>query len=254
MNPIEIYRIKDWYYYLGFILIGVLLNSSFNSKVIILLLSGSFLLAYAFSFNDFCDGKEKKRYFLLPLVLLVPLILFLNFFQILIILVFLLIVTVYSMDPIRLKTREFTGTLCNGFGFTILFLLGYFHIPILDFLAIPFFFLLFLFEMIAQLIHEMVHLKQDRKKNIITTAVLYGEAFIRRLSISFLFLSLILSIFMYYYGLINIIFLIATIFFSVLFILEFKIKKINLAFRKKYRNTSIIIGIIYFVSILVNKF
>jgi 4-hydroxybenzoate polyprenyltransferase len=241
---VEVYRVKHWYYYLGFILLGFSLVSPFNLGLLTLLFLGAFLLAYAYSFNDFCD-ERKKPYFIFPLALTILMLPFLNFSQLILALLFLFIVTVYSGRPLRLKAKPFLSSLCNGIGFSILFLLGY-SVKTLDSVALLFFLLFFSFNMIAQFVHEVVDLSEDKKNKIITTAVFLGEQNIKKLCYFFLLLAFFLSLYLFCLNVLNILLFFATALFVVFFIYKIFNHKIDKKLRKEYRNLGVLLGLIYF--------
>jgi 4-hydroxybenzoate polyprenyltransferase len=243
MNIIEAYRINNWYYYLGFILIGFLMSSSFNLNLLINLFLGSFILAYAYSFNDFCD-KGRKAYFILPLILSIFILPFLNHIQILLTLIFLFIVTIYSSKTIRLKAKPFISSFCNGIGFTILFLLGY-TVKNFDLRGLIIFLLFFCFNMVAQFIHEMTDLKEDRKNGIISTAVFLGEGKIKKICYIFLWSTPLIGFYLFYFKFVNSFFVIITLFFVLFFTYRFFQKKIDKNIRMEYRILGLILGFIY---------
>ncbi|MDI6826390.1 MAG: UbiA prenyltransferase family protein [Candidatus Aenigmarchaeota archaeon] len=247
----EVYKVKAWYYYLGFILLGFFMNYSFSLTLLILLLAGSFMLAYAYSFNDFWD-KRKKAYFVLPLVLSILIIPFLNQTQILLALIFLFIVTIYSAKPIRLKAKPFLSSFCNGIGFSVLFLLGY-SVKSLDFRGFIFFLLFFCFNMVAQFIHEIVDLKEDRKNRIITTAVFLGEDKIKTTCYTFLLIAFLLSFYLFYLEFVGFIFVLATLFFVLFFTYKIHKKKIDRRLRKEYKLFGLIVGVIYFILLFLSR-
>lgn len=252
MNIIKIYRVLDWYYYLGFILIGFSLRSTLNLDIIIYILLGASLLAYAYSLNDFYDKHEKKKFFVLPFILSFLLFPFFNVIQIIVSLIFLLIVTFYSVYPFRWKSKPTISSLCNGFGFTIIFLLGYFYKPTLYLDGVLFSLLFFSFNMIAQIIHEFVHIKEDKKNKIMTIAVFYGEKTGRYLCYLFLLLSLFIVYYLFYMKYIGILFFVSVTFFITFFIRGIYKNTINDQFRKNYRILGILIGFIYFISLYWN--
>jgi len=218
LNIIEIYRIDEWWHYLGFIMIGFLLNSSFNLDLLKYLLLGSFLLAYAYSLNDYYDKKTKK-YFILPLVLSLLFLTFLNFIQIILSLLFLIIFTLYSAKPIRFKSLPFVCTILNGIGFILLFFIGYFKTTLIS-NNIFFFLPLFTLEIVAQLIHEIIHMKTDLKEKIKTTAILLKETKIKKICIIFLISTSIYAIILFMFDIMRILTTILLIFLSMYFSLR----------------------------------
>lgn len=249
MKTFEAYRVFNWYYYLGFVLIGLSLRLMLDIDTIKHVLLGASLLAYAFSFNNYYDKHEKRKFFILPLILSFCLLPLFNFFQIIVSLIFLIIVTLYSAYPFRLKAKPFISSFCNGFGFTIIFLLGYFIIPNIELDGIIFFILLFSFNMIAQFIHEVVDLNEDKKDSNITTAVFLGKENIKKLCYLFLFSTILLVSYFFYLGIINILIFISTISFEIFFMIEIKKEKIDINLRKKFRIFGILIGVIYIIAL-----
>jgi 4-hydroxybenzoate polyprenyltransferase len=242
---IEVYRVRHWYYYLGFILLGFSLVSPLKLGLLTPLLLGAFLLAYAYSFNDFCDEREKP-YYIFPLALTILMLPFLNFSQFILALFFLFIVTAYSGRSVRLKSKPFLSSLCNGIGFSILFLLGY-SVRAVDFIALLFFLLFFSFNMVSQFIHEVVDLSEDKKNKIITTAVFLGEKNIKRLCYFFLLLAYLFSLYLFCLNVLNILLLFATVIFIAFFIYKIFNHKIDKKLRKEYRNLGVLLGLIYFI-------
>jgi 4-hydroxybenzoate polyprenyltransferase len=252
VNIIKVYRILNWYYYLGFILIGLSINSKLNIDIIKHIFLGASLLAYAYSFNDFCDKHEKKMFFVLPLFLSLLLLPLFNFFQIIISLIFLIIVTFYSVYPFRWKTKPFIGSFCNGIGFTIIFLLGYSAASNIKTEGFLFSILFFSFNMVAQFIHEIVHLKEDKRSKIITTVVFLGEKNIKRFCYFLLFTDFWIGIHLFLLKALNILSFLSISFFTLFFIFQIRNKRIDISTRKRYKFLGIIIGIILFLSHLFN--
>lgn len=246
MEILKYYRVSDWYYYLGFIILGFTLNSLLNIDIIKHLLLGSFLLAYAYSLNDFSDKNEKKKFFIFPLILSILLLPFFNNFQILTSLIFLMIVTLYSVYPFRWKSKPFISSFCNGFGFTIIFLLGYFYISTLNLNGILLASLFFCFNMVAQFMHEIIHLDKDKKRNIITTAVFLNDR-VKNICHAFHLLAITFIFILLYYNFLNTIISSAMLLFIIWFTIRIETIEINEKIRKEYKNFGILIGIIYFI-------
>ncbi len=246
-NILEIYRVKDWYYYLGFILLGFSVKSNFLSiDIIRYIILGIFLLAYAFSLNDYYDKHEKKKFFIIPLIFTFLILPLFNFSQIIVSLIFVTIVTLYSAYPFRLKAKPFICSFCNGFGFTLLFFLGYFYTSTLNLKGILFASLLFCFNMVAQFIHEVVDYKEDRKSKITTTAILCGIRKMKIICIFLLFLSIILSISICSLERVNSLFFIFTLIFSLFFMFRIYKRKFDKNLRKIYKACGIVLGCFYF--------
>ncbi|MGC9014613.1 MAG: UbiA family prenyltransferase, partial [Thermoproteota archaeon] len=149
------------------------------------------MLAYAYSINEYYDKKMNKKYFLLPLLFSIFSLLFLfpfNLFSLVFSLLFLTLTTFYSWPKIWLEGKPIISTLTNGIGFTLLLIL-----PFNSFQKIikysSFIFLIFLLNIAAQLIHEIVDYKKDKKINKVTTCVKFG---IKNTFLSFKFLLLMI--------------------------------------------------------------
>jgi len=248
MKFIEIYRVKNWYYYLGFVLMGFLSVSSFNLELLMLLFLGSFLLAYSFSLNDFCD-EGKKAYFIFPLILSILFLPLLNFSQIFLSVFFLFIVTIYSAKPVRLKAKPFFSSLCNGVGFSMLFLLGH-STKAFDFVAFLLFLLFFSFNMVAQFIHEVVDLKDDKKNKIITTAVFLGQKSMKKLCCFFLLLSFLVSLYLFCLNIVSPFFVFVTLLFAFFFMYRIFTSKIDKRLREEYKFFGLFLGLIYLILIV----
>jgi len=233
------FRIKDWVHYLGYTLIGSTLARNFN---ILNLIVTSFLLAYAYSFNDYYDKKTKKKYFFIPLIFYFILLPFLPTFSTLVSMLFFILFTVYSHPKTWLEGRPYISTISNSIGFTLLLLLPFQRAT--DVLAhFPFIIIIFLLNTAAQLLHEIVDYKEDRRINKITTTVklgirasliLFKLCLITTLSLAILLLlrSPLISL--------------STIFFSLLFI---KINIVNKKIRRKFKEFGIFVGIIYLIEL-----
>ncbi|MEM2918480.1 MAG: UbiA family prenyltransferase [Candidatus Altiarchaeota archaeon] len=250
-----IYRFKNWYYYLGFILLGLILKKSIAIEIYEILkyaLVACFLLAYAYSLNDYFDKKQNRKFFIAPLILVVLSFPFLNFYQLLISSFFLILVSLYSSKKFRLKAVPIISSLSNGFGFLSLFFIGYFHSEEISLLGILFAALLFFFEMVAQFVHEIVDFEEDKRSGIMTTAIFLGERKIRILSICFLITTIAVAFSIWNFSKINFLFLLSNLIFSTYFILQFlSRRKIDLEFRVEYKNFGIVVGIFWVLALLL---
>jgi 4-hydroxybenzoate polyprenyltransferase len=205
------------------------------------------LLAYAFSFNDYCDIKNRKKYFLIPPFLSFLLLPLFKISQMILTLVFIVIVTIYSAEPFRLKKIPFISSLCNGIGFLILFLIGYNKVGLGLFFGV----LLFTLQMPSQFIHEVVHLESDKRKGIITTAVLLGEKNAKFFCYIFFILAIVTSIYLFVLNLLNIFSVFSTFIFVLYFAKKMHDEKVNKVMRKKYLFCGIIVGLVYFLPFLL---
>lgn len=237
----KIYRINNWWYYLGFILLGYVARFKYiDWQVALPLLSGSSLLAYAFSFNDYYDGDIKKRIFVFPLFIFPITIFFLDWFQRIIALIITFGFTLYSHPTTRLKGRPFFSTFSNSVLFSLLFFLGY---KTLDIFSSLFFLLLVSLNTPPQLFHEILDEKEDKRKGDITTTVKYGCNFSKKIAEIFFFLASLFSFLLFYFRLANIFFFLSVLFFSIYFYYETKASKIDKKFREKYRRFGILMGV-----------
>lgn len=166
-----IYRIEDWIHYLGFVILGSVIVENFS---FVLFIQASFMLAYAYSINDYFEEDFAKRWFLLPLFFSLPLLNLFKPLQILTCFVFILIFTFYSWPKTYLEGKPVASTLSNSLGFLLVFLLPFtttYQIYSFRYFVI----LIFLLNTAAQLIHEIAHREIDEKDKKITTAVWTGK-------------------------------------------------------------------------------
>ena len=244
----RIYRIFDWFHYLGFTLLGLSLRNFNTITVTFHLFLSGFLLAYAYSLNDYYDKHQRKKFFFLPLILSLPFLYFLNKFQLVLVILFLLIMTFYSAKPFRFKSIPIICTFCNGIGFSILFLIGAYYHTNSTLSVISLFYWLFFFQMAAQLIHEMVHLEEDKKENILTTAIYVGEKNTKRLCYLFLFLAFVTSYCLFWLRITNLFLFSISAIFILFFMFEIKVKEIiDEKLRKMYRIIGTLVGFAYFI-------
>ena len=248
---LKVYRVKNWYYQLGLILIGFLLVSDLNFDIIKIILLGFMLMAFAHSFNDYCEKKEKQKYFTIPLVISLFMLILFNYLQILFSITALIIATLYSLKPIALREKPFLVTITNAISVPILFLLGYLYIPTFGSIGLIIMLLLFCFVMIGQILHEATHIKHDKKCKVVSTAALLGKQNTKYFCYIFLILPLLLTVMFFYLSIVKIIFLLSTIIFVILML--FKIKRENLSYslRKMYVTSCIILGLVYILSFYI---
>jgi len=234
---LKYYRIKDWIHYLGYVLLGSVASKNFHWMNFWI---ASLMLAYAYSFNEY--SKHKKRYFLLPLIISIPFLYFLSNFQFFDYFSFILIFTLYSWPKIWLEGKPIISTFSNGIGFSLLFLFPFKSYKE-TFYFFPILLLLFFLNIGAQLIHEIIHYKMDKKIRKFTTCVKFGI----KNSISLLRISLLIVIFLAlfiskYFKLIAL----STLTFS-LYFFSSSYKKVDIKFRKRFKNYGIICGIFYLI-------
>jgi 4-hydroxybenzoate polyprenyltransferase len=168
------YRIKNWWYYLGYPLLGFAFAGSFDGWFVILPLT-ILILAHSYSMNERYDRNMKGYDFLIPILISLLFVPFLNIYQIF---CFISIITIsfsYSHPAIHFKSKPFVVTILNGMFFSLFFSLAYLQIAWPDILMFRIFGLLSFFNIGAQLIHELSHQNEDLSEDINTTAVYLGE-------------------------------------------------------------------------------
>jgi 4-hydroxybenzoate polyprenyltransferase len=225
MNLIRFYRINEFMHILGFSLLGIFYSKSFLTlwlRSVLLLVINLLVLMYIYSVNNLFDikiDKKSKNFFVARkrkaihiVFILLPafLSIFISFFasNIIIIIFILIIGTVYSVPPFRLKTFPIIGTLLNPMMFVPFFVLGASLIGFsMNQLLVSFLFCIY--SVIAQLVHENLHSREDR--GLFTTAKLVGSYF--KITLFFLlFILLVMSFVFFKYGIINLYFHILNIF------------------------------------------
>jgi 4-hydroxybenzoate polyprenyltransferase len=234
------YRVKDWFHYLGYILLGCLASNNLDLSNFLL---GSLMLAFAYSFNDYFDKKLKNKTFILPLLLSFVFLPFLNNFQLIFYFLFIFIFVLYSWPVTYLEGRPFFSTILNSVGFLLIFFLPFRNIG--KFLELSnFSLLLFFLNSAAQIIHEITHYKDDKKNGKITTVVNLGI----ENSILVLRLNLILIIITSFLLFPKFKFVsISTLLFSIYFLSH---KKIDIKTRKRFKLLGILCGIIYLLDLM----
>ncbi|HEX68320.1 MAG TPA: hypothetical protein ENG13_04575 [bacterium] len=228
----RIYRIKEWWYYLGFVLLGALAGKTSLKDFLISALSAFFIGCFSFSFNEFADKNLPFQFLKYPLITLGLALITLFFLPPLkkFLVTFLLILGFfYSFPLFPLKKIPFLGTLINGVGFPLLILLGSGRKEVL-YLCLTFFFLC----LTAQLIHEYTHQSEDEERGIISTAVKLGEK-----GKNFLFLLLLPPLYFSFY-----ISFISPAFVFLMFLTLFNFRRKDFIFlRRIYRMENFIFGI-----------
>jgi hypothetical protein len=238
------FRVKDWLHYLGYTLLASILSS--NLSIINFILT-SFLLAYTYSINDYYDKKLKEKYFLIPLILSFFFLPFASLFTITIFLSLLVLFTLYSWPKVWLEGKPILSTLANSIGFTLIFLLPVNSIKTI-FEYSTLILLIFTLNTAAQLLHEIVHFKKDRKVAKMTTTVAFGvriSTFLFKMSlIATIFLALLLSSKLPLISL-------SSILFSSYFLLK---RKLKIKVRKTFKILGVFIGIVYSLELIKISF
>ncbi len=175
-KKMHIYRIKEWWYYIGFVLLGFLAGGKDDIfHLFLTIVSVFFMGCFAFSLNEVFDRKLQDRAIIFPLIPGIAIIIslfFLNPLQRIFLLLLLILATLYSLPLFYLKKKPFLGTLINAGGFPLLILMG---AEKLKEEALVLYFIFFFLSFLAQLIHEYSHQEKDRKEKILTTAIKIGE-------------------------------------------------------------------------------
>ncbi len=160
----RIYRVKDWWYYPGLVVLGHLIVKAPTRSLILSFLASFFLGCFSFSLNEVRDRNlpsSYHKYIILPLIPLFLILLFLDPFRIIIILTLVFLAFVYSSPPFSLKKIPVVGTLINAIGFPLLIFLGAGKVG----RDTPLLYLLYFFlSLPAQLIHEYSVRRRIRRK------------------------------------------------------------------------------------------
>jgi len=192
----KFYRVKDWVKNLGIPLVALFLARQLEILAFfIILIHSSFLLAYSFSINDFFDFKlmEENNYtskkikqgapergvlllILLPFFGIFATSLFLPFRTIVLTLIFIILFGIYSCPPLRLKRHWLFSLLINPICIgVLLFLISYFSMSNqLTNKAFMFVIVFFSYIFSTELIHQIAHMKKDKKARIRSFPNEYG--------------------------------------------------------------------------------
>jgi 4-hydroxybenzoate polyprenyltransferase len=243
----DIYRVRNWFYYLGFVILGTTISSGIeviNWQV----LSVSVLsLAFIFSINDYTDKVTGRKYFVYPLIFLFIGLFFIDFMQKLILIFAITLQLIYSLKPLRLKNTPILGTLCCAFTFPQFFLVGYLEESKFDLRGLSIFLLLVLLSGLLQIIHEVNHMEKDNAEDIKTSAVFFGKKAMEHFCIALLILALVLTYFIYFRNWLNLITLVALFIFYVFTIVDILIFGIQYHSWRNFRILALISGCIWFL-------
>ena len=194
MQSLSLFRTKDWLHFLGFPLLGYFASSrGVAVDLVPVLASTALCLAYAYSLNDVMDRHLPRRRLAYPaatLPLLAVCAVLLTGHRRWVLLAAVATWTLYSSPPVRLKSVPIIGTLTNGIGFPLFYLLG---LRQLEGRALLFAGMLGCLLVAAQLIHELCHLEQDRREGVRTTVVVFGSRPGRVASVAALGLATVLA-------------------------------------------------------------
>lgn len=215
------YRVKDWFYHLGFVYLGAVYAGGFYLPVLgrfsLAIFLGILYLASGYSYNNICDlnSINRKDFFSAHILFLIFILvgifcikihvtwfilaIFLNYF--------------YSHPRHMWKKNHLFSILFNGYAFSILFLLGALVIrPVLrlDILLMTILFSIIMFP--YQIIHEIAHFT---KENVGYDSKTIGR-YIKQVYFSLLLFSF-LAIFLYFFLKLKFIFIMASSIFALAF-------------------------------------
>jgi len=230
MKILDYYRVKDWFYHLGFIYLGMVYISnnyiiSLRSAIIGFIL-GSLYLGGGYSYNKLCDAERINNielflalgchaifvllgaYYLKENNIFFVIAIFLNIF--------------YSHPKYLLKRRHNIRVLLNGYFFGLLFLLGCLIISGSlneKICMMTAFFILVMYP--YEIIHEISHFESDKIKYSATLL----RCYIRQIY-SLLFISSMAACLLSYLLELNILFISASLLFNTaFFIITFQIDR-----------------------------
>lgn len=252
------YRVTDWIHYLGFYLVGFFSNSGYltNNSFPIGLLTCSLLLSYGFCFNHIFESKEKRKVILqslIPLLILFPFLRFSPLLPNLIVALFLLLVTIYSLPSVGLKKIPFVNLLVNTLGFGLLHLFGaVLASNKLGLDAIIFLTILCLFQSASELIHQLEHKELDLAFNVRNTAFILGPYKSKKLIKLLSLIGCLVSL--HYLREVASFFLVSlpTLLFTIQIWKKIDIEKIG-TLRKEFRKRGSLVGFSYMVFLLIKK-
>jgi len=166
------YRVKDWFYLVPSVFLGMLYkNVCFYSSINNILQGILFSITYfgfGYALNDLADKKtiSVKEWILvaLPLIILYLQMITLSFILFLFLVIIHIVNVLYSFPPFHLKRKYVISTLTNIFTFAYPFLVGMFieeRRISLD--SIIFFLFVAIIFIPIQLLHEWAHLEEDKR-------------------------------------------------------------------------------------------
>ncbi|MBL7196694.1 MAG: UbiA prenyltransferase family protein [Candidatus Omnitrophica bacterium] len=240
------YRTRNWFYYLGFIILGKTISSASSAVSLWTLASAAVVLAFIFSLNDFADGHNDKVIFIFPLVLMLFLLYFIRPFQRVALLSVLVFQIIYSLKPIRLKRIPILGTLCCTLAFPQFFILGYLEEAKFDSRCLGIFTLLIILSCLLQIIHEVNHIDQDNTGGIKTSAVFFGKKTMEHFCIALLISILALTYFLYSQDWLNLITLLTLFIFYLFITVDIFIFGIQYHSWRNLRILALLSGIVWF--------
>jgi len=221
MKILDYYRVKDWFYHLGFIYLGMVYISnnyiiSLRSAIIGFTM-GSLYLGGGYSYNKLCDSERINKIELFLTLGCHAIFVCLGIYYLkgnnLFFITAILLNILYSHPRYLLKKRHNLRVLLNGYFFGVLFLLG--CLIISDRLddkicMMTAFFILAMYP--YEIIHEISHFESDK----VGYSVKLVKRYIRQIYF-FLFLSSLAAYVLYNLLKLNVLFLASALLFNVLF-------------------------------------
>ncbi|MDP8253757.1 MAG: UbiA family prenyltransferase [Candidatus Kaelpia aquatica] len=251
IDKIDVYRIHDWLYHLGFIILGTLIADKTAGIGVFTLLICSFALAFIYALNDFTDHEKKSILFIYPLVLLIICGHLISSKQWVPLALFLALQIIYSVKPFRFKKIPIIGTLCCMLAFPQIFLIGYFEVDNFDLRSFSIFLLLTLLLGIMQLVHEVRDIDEDVSAGINTSAVFYGKKIINYVCMIFSILGIGVSVYLCTFRIINMVAFMALSIFQLYMLGEIFFKGITFKTRFRFRMFGLFSGTVWFISIFL---
>lgn len=252
IDRIDVYRLHDWFYYLGFFILGDLIrNNNMQSIRWSPLLICSLALSFIYALNDYTDREKKHPFFIYPLLLMVLCRKLITLKQWIPLGIFLALQIVYSVKPLRFKKIPVVGTLCCMLGFPQIFLMGCLDGGSLDIRIFLIFLLLVLLSGVIQLIHEIDDVEEDALMGIRTSAVFYGKKIINYACIILLIFSIVVSFDIYILRIINMATFLSLSIFQLYILGEIFFKGITHKTRFRFRFLGLLTGGIWIISIVL---
>jgi 4-hydroxybenzoate polyprenyltransferase len=211
----KLIRVKDWWYHNGVFLLGITFTDTCRVSTFSLLkgfLVVSLYLAYGYGLNEYCDKSYRKynnvyffkSFYGIALHLLLAVNLILSFFWVNRLFSFVIIGAVlswiYSSYPFRLKLKPIFRLFLNGFGFSLLFLMGINITGSLDATSFIMWFYLFLLFIFFELVHDLDDLEQDRQEGIRTLPVIIGIQKTKKIILTSVFILSVSAFILFMFG------------------------------------------------------
>ena len=244
MGFVKFFRVKHWFYFLGFTILGIVFSGGklLSVKSLITLTASTLLLAFGFAVNGAYDHRKGIKKSFIPAFLSLPLLFLMNPSELIVFGTTFILLFLYSHPRSNFQAVPILGTLLNPIVFCNLFLLGWLPSSALTNQGIFLYSLLFVLELASQLIHEGMDYEEDKKIKKRTSTVRFGKRIVKPLT----FLCLLAGVFFsiplgpYFYVLVAGI----TVYYSSLMRRLNDFKRL----RKVFKNLGVMAGIIWLVS------